>query len=69
MMLPRERYALGRGYSVEFHFDGLALAVEWLPKVPPPKIGRKLLPAYREARNQFLARLAPAYGPIAVVDL
>lgn len=69
MMLPREKFALGRGYSVEFRFDGQRLDVEWLPTIPPAKIGRKLLPAYRAARNEFLAKLTPAYGTIMAVDL
>ena len=69
MMEAREKYPLGNGYSVEFRFDGLSLAAEWLPAVPSAPIGRELLPAYFEARNRFLARLAPAFGNILVVDL
>lgn len=69
MMLPRQSYPLGRGYSVEFSFDGQRIEVVWSPRLPSPSLGRKLLPAYREARDQFLAGLQPIHGDIVVVDL
>lgn len=53
----RQTYPLGRGYSVEFVLDGPSLSVNWLPVMPPPKIGRKLLPRYRAQRNRFIASL------------
>lgn len=61
---------LGEGYSIEFHFHGLRMDVEWLPRLPKPKQGRRLLPAYRKARNAFLLKIAEATGQrIACVDL
>jgi hypothetical protein len=69
MMPTCETFDLGRGYRVEFRFDGQQIAADWLPALPPAQIGRELLPAYRAARNEFLARLAPIYGPIVVLDL
>jgi hypothetical protein len=65
-MAYRKSYRLGRGYSVEFALDGLSLTAEWSPKLPHHKIGRKLLPAYRAARNEFLGSLGV---PMLVVDL
>jgi hypothetical protein len=65
-MAYRKTYPIGRGYSVEFVLDGLSLTAEWLPKLPHYKIGRKLLPAYREARNDFLGSLGVS---MLVVDL
>lgn len=62
----RRTFPLGRGYSVEFVFDQLSLTANWRPKLPHHKIGRKLLPAYRTARNEFLASLGT---PMLVVDL
>lgn len=62
-------YLLDRRFSVAFTFNGHTLDVEWLPHVPHFKIGRKLLPKYREVRNQFLAELVPFFGNIMVVDL
>ena len=62
----RRVYTLGRGYSVEFSLDGPSLNVDWRPRLPHRKIGRKLLPAYRRARNDFLASLGI---PMLVVDL
>lgn len=64
-----EIHQVGRGYSVRFTFDGQALDVEWLPRMPIGKLGRKLLPDYRAARNHFLRTLAPTFGTIAVMDL
>ena len=65
-MAYRKSYQLGRGYSVEFVLVGLQLTVDWSPKLPHYKIGRKLLPAYRAARNDFLNSLGV---PMLVVDL
>lgn len=65
----RKTYTLNRRYSVRFTFTGGALDCEWLPMMPPAELGRKLLPAYRQARNNFLRRLAPAVGSIMVVDV
>lgn len=62
----RRTYPLGRGYSVQFSLDGGTLSVGWLPDIPPNKVGRKLLPKYRVARNTFLASLGV---PMLVVEL
>jgi len=53
----RRTYRLGRIHSVTFELDanvGL-LACHWVPDLPPARISRKLLPAYRRARADFLA--------------
>jgi len=62
----RSTCRLGRGYSVEFAITGGQLSVRWLPDLPPNAVGRHLLPAYREARNEFLASLGI---PMLVVEL
>lgn len=59
-------FPLRRGYEVEFCLEGGQIEVRWLPDIPPAKIGRKLLPAYRGARNAFFASLGV---PMVVVDL
>jgi hypothetical protein len=68
MKPPTETFDIGRGYRVEFRFDGQRIDVDWLPDLPSAEVGRELLPAYRAARNQFLARLVPAYGSVAVIE-
>lgn len=52
-----QTYRLGRGYEVEFSLDGPRLEARWSPDVPKGKAARKLLPAYRAARGQFLGSL------------
>jgi hypothetical protein len=64
-----ETYALRRGYSVWFIFDGEKLDVEWCPRMPRGKLGLKLLPDYYRARNAFFSTLTPTFGNILVVDL
>lgn len=63
-------YDLGRGFSVEFKLQHGRIDAVWSPRVPFGRRGRQLLPAYQDARNRFLASLAPdVSGPILVVDL
>lgn len=50
-------YELQRGFAVRFTLNDGALEVEWLPTLPQAKLGRKLLPRYRSARNHFLESL------------
>lgn len=69
MQIKVATYPLARGYSVRFAFNGASLDVEWLPRLPHGKLGRKLLPKYHEARNRFLAELVPFFGNVMVVDL
>lgn len=61
---------LGEGVSVEFTFDGSRLDCAWLPDLPKPEVGRRLLPAYRDARHAFFLSMSERLGVnIAVVDL
>lgn len=62
----RATYWLPGGFAVEFDFDGQRLDAEWSPDFPDARIGRKLLPAYRAARDHFLAGLGIN---VAVVEL
>lgn len=61
MTLPslayRRCYPLRNGYAVTLSLDGARLAAEWSPDVPNGRRARKLLPAYRAARADFLASL------------
>lgn len=69
MQAKTKTYPLRKGRSVTFTWTGTALHVEWHPRMPTGKLGVKLLPAYRKARNQFLSELTPYLGNMAVVDL
>lgn len=59
-------YPLPKGHSVEFILEGGALSAQWFPRVPSGNLGRKLLPHYRDARNDFLASLGV---PTLVIEL
>lgn len=51
-------YPLRAGYSVQFVLDNGRLDAKWSPRCPKPgKVSRKLLHAYRDARNDFIASL------------
>ena len=62
-------YDLRKGRRVTFTWNGAGLSAEWEPEMPTGKLGRKLLPDYKAARNQFLSELAPYLGTMLVVDL
>lgn len=50
-------YSLPRDYEIELSLDGGRLECRWSPDVPRGQRARKLLPAYREARDQFIGSL------------
>lgn len=62
----RRVYRLPRGYTVEFSLDGGRLGCARSPDVPTAREFKRLLPAYREARNQFVASLGLR---VAVVEV
>ena len=53
----RQTYQLSERYSVEFILDGSHFECSWSPSQPKVRKARRLLPAYRTARNDFLASL------------
>lgn len=53
----RKSYALDCRFAVEFSLDGEAFDARWSPFLPKGRKLRSLLPAYRCARNDFLAGL------------
>lgn len=68
--ITSEPMAVGRGYSVEFSFDGSRLDCQWSPRMPYGRHGRSVLPAYQAARNAFLGKVATFTGQnVAVIDL
>lgn len=68
--MSSERMPLGDGFTVSFVFQDRKLEAEWQPRVPYGRKGRKYLPAYRLARDEFLRRLAKRTGlNVLVVDL
>ena len=52
-----QSYKLPRGYEIELSLDGGRLECRWSPDVPRGQRARKLLPAYRDARDKFIRSL------------
>jgi hypothetical protein len=48
---------VGNGFTVSFRLSERGIEAEWLPDVPTGRKARRVLPAYREARDSFLATL------------
>lgn len=68
--MSSERMPIGDGFTVSFVFKDFKLEAEWRPRVPYGRKGRKYLPAYRSARNEFVRRIAKRTGlNVLVVDL
>jgi hypothetical protein len=61
-----QRYDLPHGYTIEFTLDGLRLECSWSPRMPTGKLARKIHPAYRTARDRFVASLGV---PAVVVEI
>lgn len=63
----RKTVKLPHGYTVKFSIRlGEHFECRWMPEMPPPEIGRKILEDYQRERNDFLASLGV---PMLVVDL
>lgn len=62
----RRTYPLRKGYAVEFVLEGGRLDAIWSPRCPGHKCSRKLLHAYRDARNHFIGSLGL---PALVIEL
>lgn len=61
---------VGDGFTVSFRFANQQFEADWSPRMPMGPAGRKYLPAYRLARDQFLRRVAKRTGiSMMVVDL
>jgi len=68
--ITSEPVSVGRGFSVEFSFDGTRLDCQWSPRMPHGRYGRSVLPGYIAARDAFLLKVANFTGQnIAVVNL
>lgn len=53
----RKTYPLDRRFKVEFAFAQERFEARWSPHVPKGRKARSLIPAYRRARNEFIASL------------
>jgi hypothetical protein len=68
--MSSERTPVGGGFTISFTFRDWKMEAHWEPRVPVGRKGRKYLPAYRLARDEFLARVAKRTGlNVAVVEL
>ncbi len=57
---------IGKGFSVQFKFNGKALDCEWSP-CRPPYPDPEIMSAYRCARDRFIGELQDNLGVNAVV--
>ena len=48
---------VGNGFTVSFRLSKRGIEAEWLPDVPKGRRARQVQPAYRKAREAFLATL------------
>ena len=70
LRLRSERMPVGGGFTVAFSLMPGRLEVEWEPRAPVGRKGRKYLPAYRLARDEFLRRVALKIGAnVGVIEL
>lgn len=70
MLFRSEPADVGLGFIVTFTLDGSSMSCEWDPAAPWGKKQRKVLPAYRAARDAFLNDVAKKLNTsIAVVEL
>lgn len=65
-------YRLNSKYTIEFRMrpsvQGMvSLECEWSPRIPSKKVMERLHPAYVQARDRFIARVADQMGVPAVV--
>ena len=68
--MTSEAMPLGDGFTVTFRMEGRSVNVDWQPRVPCGRKGRKYLPAYRRAREEFVRRVAARTGlSVLVIDL
>jgi hypothetical protein len=68
--MASEAMPLGDGFTVTFTMKNGQLDADWQPRIPYGRKGRKHLPAYKRARNEFIRRVAHRTGlNMLVVDL
>lgn len=62
--IKSKEHKVGRGFTVEFTFlpHQCKLKADWYPWPPDRKEMRRVLPAYRIAREGFLSRVIEATG-------
>ena len=65
--MTSEAMPIGNGLTVIFTMKAGKLAVDWKPRMPVGRKGRKYLPAYRLARDEFLRRVAERTGQVVMV--
>ena len=68
-MMASPDIPVGRGFTVSFRLSERGIEAEWLPNVPKGQKARQLLPAYRAARDGWIANLASEGVSVMVVEL
>ena len=68
-MMFRYQVDVGKGFTVEFTFKGLVFDCKWTPRIPTGKQVSQVMPAYKTARNAFIADIAEKTGvKIGVIE-
>ena len=68
--MKSKSYTLPDGYSITFERTALGINVEWSPRQPHGRKAKRLLPAYKAARNDWLQSEAIRLGAnIMVVEI
>ena len=62
-----EKMPVGDGYTVSFTYAAGRLDCRWAPRLPHGRKGRRLLPANRLARDEFVRRIAERSGLVVAV--
>lgn len=65
-----EAMPVGDGYTVNFVLKAGRLDCEWSPRTPKGRKARRVLPAYRLAREEFVRRLSIRAGvTVGIIEL
>lgn len=68
-MMASPDIPVGRGFTVSFRLSDRGIEAEWLPNVPKGQKARQLLPAYRAARDGWIADLASEGVNVMLVEI
>ena len=68
-MMASPDIPVGNGFTVSFRLSERGIEAEWLPDVPQGRKARRLIHAYRKARDQWLATLAGQGVNVMVVGI
>ena len=68
-MIDSPDIPVGGGFTVSFRLSERGIEAEWLPTIPQGQKARRLFPAYRQARDCWIANLAAGGLNVMVVEI